>query len=559
MSDKDIITVVSTHMSYQLPNNWTLHIFDPHPFTSDLIPVSLVEPESVLCVGDSYTPVVSSIIGFILVLIAVGTAGGNFLVILAVALVKKLQTPSNFLIVSLAFSDLLVGILVLPFSIIDALKGYWPFNEPLCDMYISFDVLMCTASILNLCAISIDRYLVITRPFTYVSKRTPCRMLQMIAAAWVISALISIPPNIGWKTPFEVCKCEYSKNVGYQIYATFCAFYLPLLVMIVLYGRIFKLAREMSRAEHRQMVASSAEDAQAVVDDSKPENVAICNKEGEECLNRLSTTTSQDNNNPHPNTAQPTAENGNRVTGTNNDTHETRSSINTTTERHGALNDSLTTTDLHNGRSFSKSKRASKDSSTAFINRSNFHVVDTRQPSCTDLQRRKSRGSADSKVIKTLGVIMGCFCLCWLPFFIMQLLLALLTASGYNTENMIPVEAFRFLLWLGYVNSFLNPIIYAKYNQEFRLPFKMILLCQCRNINARLRSATFSAEYGLPATSSRRTTSWFQSVSSRSTRRNHREPSGFRSSDYYGRPRPPSHLHQMDTPKDEVNPTRSQV
>ncbi|KAA0187525.1 5HT-1 receptor [Fasciolopsis buskii] len=132
-----------------------------------------------------------------------------------------------------------------------------------------------------------------------------------------------------------------------------------------------------------------------------------------------------------------------------------------------------------------------------------------------------------------------------------KLLFALLTASGYSTENMIPAEAFRLLLWLGYVNSFLNPIIYAKYNQEFRLPFKMILLCQCQNINARLRSATFSAEYGLPGTSSQRSNTWIQSISTRSVRGNARGSRVFRSSEHQGRPRPPSHLHQMDTPRSE--------
>ena len=77
--------------------------------------------------------------------------------------------------------------------------GYWPFNRALCDAYTSLDVLLCTASILNLCAISIDRYFVITRPFQYAIKRTMKHMIAMIAAVWVLSALISIPPLFGWR------------------------------------------------------------------------------------------------------------------------------------------------------------------------------------------------------------------------------------------------------------------------------------------------------------------------------------------------------------------------
>ena len=79
------------------------------------------------------------------------------------------------------------------------MKRYWPLNRAVCDAWTSLDVLLCTASILNLCAISIDRYFVITRPFQYAIKRTPKHMAAIIAAVWVLSALISIPPLFGWR------------------------------------------------------------------------------------------------------------------------------------------------------------------------------------------------------------------------------------------------------------------------------------------------------------------------------------------------------------------------
>ncbi|KAA3680633.1 uncharacterized protein DEA37_0005247 [Paragonimus westermani] len=351
-----------------------------------------------ICVGESYTVAITAVIWVVLVLIAFATAGGNFLVILAVILVKKLQTPSNILIVSLAFSDFLVGILVLPFNILDVTNGYWPLNEALCDLYISFDVLLCTASILNLCAISIDRYLVITKPLTYISRRTPCMMAQMIAAAWIISALISIPPNFGWKPDFVECKCEYSKNVGYQIYATFSAFYLPLLVMIVLYGRIFKLAREMSKTEQLQMTPSHFEDLALDTGADLPARETDLSVPPIDHLKY-----------EHRNRSQLSQE------------------LSTIPEMFCKHNNNLcsaaeSTIELTNGRkpTIRANWKSAKDNSVTFFDGGNCSSF--LRMSTGESFRRKSRASADSKVIRTLGVIMGCFCLCWLPFFLVQVI-----------------------------------------------------------------------------------------------------------------------------------------
>lgn len=96
--------------------------------------------------------------------IVVLTVSGNFLLLLAVVVNRKLRTPTNYLVVSLAIADLLLGLLVLPFSATLQVRKEWIFGSAFCDIWASTDVLCCTASILSLCAISVDRYIGVTRP-----------------------------------------------------------------------------------------------------------------------------------------------------------------------------------------------------------------------------------------------------------------------------------------------------------------------------------------------------------------------------------------------------------
>ena len=90
---------------------------------------------------------------------------GNGLIMVSVTVVKQLRQPGNYLIVSLALSDFLVGFIVLPLTIVYDVAGEWVFGTMMCDIHVSFDVICCTASIINICMISIDRYVACFRCF----------------------------------------------------------------------------------------------------------------------------------------------------------------------------------------------------------------------------------------------------------------------------------------------------------------------------------------------------------------------------------------------------------
>lgn len=126
---------------------------------------------------------------------------GNMLVIIAIATEKSLKNLQNWFIASLAVADFFVGLLIMPFSLANELMGYWIFGSVWCSIHSAMDVLLCTSSIMNICLISLDRYWSITQAVDYLKKRTPVRAAVMIAMVWILSALISIPPLLGWRDP----------------------------------------------------------------------------------------------------------------------------------------------------------------------------------------------------------------------------------------------------------------------------------------------------------------------------------------------------------------------
>lgn len=86
--------------------------------------------------SSSYTALEAFTIGSVLFLVIVVTIVGNVLVCIAVCLVRKLRRPCNYLLVSLAVSDLCVAILVMPMALLYLVLGKWPFGTFLCDLWV---------------------------------------------------------------------------------------------------------------------------------------------------------------------------------------------------------------------------------------------------------------------------------------------------------------------------------------------------------------------------------------------------------------------------------------
>lgn len=356
---------------------------------------------------------------------------GNACVVAAIALERSLQNVANYLIGSLAVTDLMVSVLVLPMAALYQVLNKWTLGQEICDLFISLDVLCCTSSILHLCAIALDRYWAITDPIDYVNKRTPRRAAILIGVTWLIGFSISIPPMLGWRSAEDRANpdaCIISQDPGYTIYSTFGAFYIPLILMLVLYGRIFKAARFRIRKTVK-----------------KTETAKVSDK----CLT-LS-----------PAVFHKKANGEAGVKGWRRGDKPSSPCVNGAV-KHGEEGESLEIIEvISNSKTHLPLPNTPQSSSHENINEK------------TTGAKRKIALARERKTVKTLGIIMGTFIFCWLPFFIVALVLPFCAERCYMPDWLGAV-----INWLGYSNSLLNPIIYAYFNKDFQSAFKKILRCK---------------------------------------------------------------------------------
>ncbi|CAF3310942.1 unnamed protein product [Rotaria socialis] len=309
---------------------------------------------------------------------------GNVIVVTAICRVQRLRHPTNFILMSLAIADLLVTTTVMIPGFIYEIKHEWIFGRVFCNVWVANDITFCTASILHLVAVSFDRYVAIENPLKYKQKMTKHMIFIIIGFIWLISVLLSYGPvllgvysqskTIGNLSDSK--ECGMRPNRIYSIISSSTSFYIPLIIILFLYGRIFITARKHSKELQ------------------KLENIV---------------------------------------------------------------------------------KRLHSNEKFVFEN---------------------AKWNKNIKAIRTLGIVVGVFVVCWLPFFVMYLLLAYCDYQCVNSS----VE--RYITWIGYANSFCNPVIYAFSNKEFRNAFFEILHynnCQCTQLLStyKMRASLSKSNYSI--------------------------------------------------------------
>lgn len=459
-------------------------------------------------------------------ILIVGTIFGNILVILSVFTYKPLRIVQNFFIVSLAVADLTVAILVLPFNVAYSIIGRWVFGIHLCKMWLTCDVLCCTSSILNLCAIALDRYWAITDPINYAQKRTVGRVLFLIAGVWILSLIISSPPLLGWNDwPDDFTSdspCELTSNRGYVIYSSLGSFYIPLIIMTIVYLEIYIATRRRLRERAKAskinqiqiknttitmpqstvtvaanvtgsgggLLKNNGSSNQRVIPQHDPDSIS-----SETNHNEITPETQSDSSQKSTYKKK-----GRRPKTKDSIKHERAKKhgniSNNNTEKRGdkllmmphTLEESITDINPENSSESDKHHRTNGEPSeltqrlTQVSTTPPSTVTGPAAPLAPPSSSKKPSGvyqfieekqkislSKERRAARTLGIIMGVFVICWLPFFLMYVILPF-------CESCCPSDKFKnFITWLGYLNSALNPLIYTIFNLDYRRAFCKIL------------------------------------------------------------------------------------
>uniref|UniRef100_A0A8D0L9U2 5-hydroxytryptamine receptor 2A n=1 Tax=Sphenodon punctatus TaxID=8508 RepID=A0A8D0L9U2_SPHPU len=310
------------------------------------------------------------------------TIAGNILVIMAVSLEKKLQNATNYFLMSLAIADMLLGFFVMPVSMLTILYGYrWPLPTKLCAVWIYLDVLFSTASIMHLCAISLDRYIAIRNPIHHSRFNSRTKAFTKIIAVWTISVGISMPvPVFGLQDDSKVFKNESCllADENFVMIGSFVAFFIPLTIMVVTY---FLTIRSLQ-------------------------------KEATLCINDIGAKT--------------------KFT------------------------------------SFSFLPQSSLSSEKLFQRSLNRELG-------TSGRRTMQSISNEQKASKVLGIVFFLFVVMWCPFFITNVM-AVICKKSCNEE--VIGGLLNVFVWIGYLSSAVNPLVYTLFNKTYRSAFSRYIQCQ---------------------------------------------------------------------------------
>lgn len=295
-----------------------------------------------------------------------------------------------------------------------------------------------------------DRYWSITQAIEYNLKRTPRRIKCIIVIVWVIAAVISFPPLITMEKENSEKEpvCKINNDKWYVISSCIGSFFLPCVIMVLVYVRIYQIAKKRTRAppgDRKQK--EMAKTATVAVANQKQNGVGAVDAEDRLCHEKL---------NGEQDIELKEGVGGEGGAG------EEKGEVN------GVDLEESSSSDHKVNNPCSIKKKSGKGKTKLCQIKPGDDGVQKRVPSNKG-SRWKGRQNREKRFTFVLAVVIGVFVICWFPFFFTYMLMTLCESCP------VPDTLFKFFFWFGYCNSALNPIIYTIFNNDFRRSFKKIL------------------------------------------------------------------------------------
>nr|XP_001332293.3 muscarinic acetylcholine receptor M3-like [Danio rerio] len=425
-------------------------------------------------------------ITFITVPLSLITITGNVLVMISFRVNPLLRTVSNYFLLSLAVADVILGSISMNLYTTYILLNGWTLGNLACDVWLAVDYVASNASVMNLLAISIDRYLSVMRPLTYRAKRTPKRAMIMISLAWTISFVIWAPAILFWQyivgertVQENECSIQFLSEPVITFGTAIAAFYLPVSVMVALYWRVYRETEKRSQKLAGLMASQGGRTGNA-----SQRSCQSSSRSNEDVRPQTDQQQQQLRNEPRP--VCPSF------------THRTAACWKKQREREDISNsyatnnhpqvDFISSRTDHNNKYIplvGMDKSAANKPHDATMNNSDQSESPnslmnpaTTQASALLLnagqRSRKARTSSlikEKKAARTLSAILLAFIVTWTPYNIMVLV-------STFCDNCVPERLWKLGYWLCYVNSTVNPLCYALCNKHFRVTFRALLLCR---------------------------------------------------------------------------------
>uniref|UniRef100_A0A3Q4H7C4 G-protein coupled receptors family 1 profile domain-containing protein n=1 Tax=Neolamprologus brichardi TaxID=32507 RepID=A0A3Q4H7C4_NEOBR len=199
------------------------------------------------------------LLNIVLSCISLLTAALNLLVIISISYFRQLHTPTNILLLSLAVSDFLTGLLMLPLEIIRN-TACWVLGDLMCSVYTCLTTGLFCVSTWNVVLISVDRYVAICHPLHYPTRITVARVKLCVCLCWFYSTFYGslLTKDVLIKPArYNSCygECVFVINDIAGFIDLVLSFIVPVSVIIVLYMRVFVVAVSQARAMRSRVTA----------------------------------------------------------------------------------------------------------------------------------------------------------------------------------------------------------------------------------------------------------------------------------------------------------------